>query len=1114
MFSKKFLLFRIFLLLLWFLYKLKSLIIISFAILIVLIGFMWIISFVAYLLNMAFKPLIPYNRDVVFFENFRISEKQDLYKWYKKAENKLLFFYELQKDVKGWFISFNTDEDQIIYWRQIEDILKQLWDIYIFKNWISGEYKLTRIGTQKIRLITTLEDKEWNIKPMNIYNPFILQWGWIFINERKQEIKINKNLYKPYFNFEKGSDAEVLDWIKCEKGMISWNNIYQYWWEKWWFNLKIPKWVEKVGEYVKNFKEREKDLLDTYYKTVLDMYEDIDIDVDGSPKDILVCSDEVIKINYYLKNPKNEDIFEKYTQYWMVCFEIWNIYSTLNEKDSWRIPLHSIKIWTSPDITVSLNIYNLITLHNKIKDEKAKKKFEERYKVKIEENKKYYNFLRYYKANWLDLKRVFDIWKIKEANYFYKENKLVVDWRWDEKIIKTWYIKRWVNYTLWYEKDISEWKISKIEDVPFEQPITRENIYFWYLNALLFWNLNFDKDELIQIAKWSPNYVINIGSLRDKDYYNYYIRKILYDKKMEEEKNWFKNFFFSTNVSIEEFFKWTKIIKKECKITWLPSFTSSLSKSYQEIDKISISPLFTFFTLPPKKVEKTDVVTEKYFKTEFENIDVLFDLNKIKDANERIKEILNSKYIEEKFTKDDFFDPDALGYIIASDVVRKQVINFLTDVFTNEETYKKYRERYKEDYLLKIVYHTFLVWHSTLHENEKSWIEKIKETTSATVKIVSNIITLNIDWASEEIALAGTSKFYKECINNNQIWNNFLNDQSVMKDIINKKNNIIYWRNYLKYIWNWIIDFWNKEAEKENQKVDKAACENAVVNAYVFIKSLDDLKKRLKELENFKETYQTRYFSIINWLIKPEYVYHNTFLYKMGEQYYFKNYPREILYKDEYLIIRWINIFDKENKEIIEGKWYTLSEEYYAYWDVSDEFIKDIKNIDCKKLLEEWWLPVNNANISKCELWKKALKKLFDSWMMLSQAKTYLKTLLETRREWELLQVFYNYGVAWYCTWYVQKKYPEINFRWHAKQRCENAREKWWEVIYNPDKVWPGAVVIRDWWEYWHVWIVKKINKEKWTLIVDNMNWKWLFIQSFNEVSIRDKWFKCYIKIR
>jgi len=70
-----------------------------------------------------------------------------------------------------------------------------------------------------------------------------------------------------------------------------------------------------VGEYVKNFKEREKDLLDTYYKTVLDMYEDIDIDVDGSPKDILVCSDEVIKINYYLKNPKNEDIFEKYTQY-------------------------------------------------------------------------------------------------------------------------------------------------------------------------------------------------------------------------------------------------------------------------------------------------------------------------------------------------------------------------------------------------------------------------------------------------------------------------------------------------------------------------------------------------------------------------------------------------------------------------------------------------------------------------------------------------------------------------------------------------------------------------------------------------------------------------------
>jgi len=38
------------------------------------------------ILNLAFKPIIPYNRERVYFENFIVSDKNNLFKRYKKEK--------------------------------------------------------------------------------------------------------------------------------------------------------------------------------------------------------------------------------------------------------------------------------------------------------------------------------------------------------------------------------------------------------------------------------------------------------------------------------------------------------------------------------------------------------------------------------------------------------------------------------------------------------------------------------------------------------------------------------------------------------------------------------------------------------------------------------------------------------------------------------------------------------------------------------------------------------------------------------------------------------------------------------------------------------------------
>ena len=1045
----------------------------------------WVLIAIYAILNLAFKPIIPYNRERVYFENFIVSDKNNLFKRYKKEKkewdiyNYLIRYY---RDVK----KKNKDYDQLIYWRQIEDLLKELSEVYILKNWISWKYKLTKMKSDTIRLISIIEEDD-KIKPINLFNPFLLKDAWIFIEkEKKWHYDLQRWRYDVYFNVK--NDIKYI-WSICKDDIFLRNKKYTYLWKTWYFNLAMPK-DRKPNDpkksFVEEYIEENRSLMNAYFRTLDSIYKDID--KDKWPKKITICNYDPVKMSNYILDPsKKEAKFERYNLYGLVCFEISNVYSELKEEDSWVTSSFLTKIWYSPDITVSLRVYelNFFLTKKMFKNEELKKRFEKAYEKKIKQNRKYVKFLFYHKLPYWDLLEVW--WNIK---FEFKTDRhwFIFTWK------KEWYTERMSNFRLliddWRRRTMKKW---------FFQPIIRENIYFWYLNILLFWELKPNIEDMIKQARKKPNFLINYWSLKDKDYYNYHIRWILKDleerKKRELEINWVeKEEIEKINYTdINFFIKWSIIVDEEkasvlkdlfdskiiniknehtkCIIRNLPNYSISFADSYREMLIVWINPIYTFFQ-KPKKISNSDIYISEYFKTEYENIDKLFDFERIKDPKEKLTELLDSDYLEKKLEEDRMFAVNWYWFLFNNEQEKDRIRSMIQNLII-----KYYEIKSKEeDYLYDLSYNLLTA------NNKSSFVKQC---------IIDNLLHIN---NKDSLDINRDSELIK---------------QEIYK-ILKTKAWTFYHSNAVKYYFSKAVNsllytvLWSEEALNEIIDAERKKCINWITNTYSLVSSFVELRDNLYDLVEFKETKQVKHFTVLNWLIREDYASNLFDFLKNIES------PEDFL-MDDYFIIKWINILDEEYKD---KYWDSLEIWYHEFWEVTEKFIKKIDWIDCIELLKKEKIDVNQSNISICERWKKAILKYLKSWVSLSQAKRYLTWLIKEKKENYLYAIFNNYWLPWQCTRYVQWRYPEINFAWNAKERCDNARRKWWDVIYNSEKVWNWAVIIRDWGKYWHVAIVEDVYKDKWKILIKEMNWKWEFIESDRIAPIKSSHFKCYIKIR
>ncbi len=99
--------------------------------------------------------------------------------------------------------------------------------------------------------------------------------------------------------------------------------------------------------------------------------------------------------------------------------------------------------------------------------------------------------------------------------------------------------------------------------------------------------------------------------------------------------------------------------------------------------------------------------------------------------------------------------------------------------------------------------------------------------------------------------------------------------------------------------------------------------------------------------------------------------------------------------------------------------------------------------------------------------------------------------------KWSYTAPVSNWFFKWQCTWYVAINadwaFPYINknrqfksWRWDAKQRFANARNAWFITSSRPS-VW--AIMVIGWWRYWHVTIVKQVDRKNHRILVQWMNY-------------------------
>jgi len=1085
-----------------------------------------IIIIIYWLLTFFFQPLVPYNKQDVLFESFLVSKKQNYYKEYVKNYEKICKRSFYQNLTFTWLKTYTWDnnlcknpmnltpvnssaewwlsnKEKLIKWATIEKIAEQLSKIMIFKNWISWKYNLTRINTNKIKLVAV--DKNNQLDTVNIYNPFLLSDSWIFISNDNLDWWIkykNKILNQSRYtlDFQDNSEQQLFSkiynidnsknwWLEYENYKFNNNLRFKY---KIFIPPSIKNSYKLIGQYITNFKKQYQSIIYSSYNNIVKAYSKIK--EKWWPKKITICNDKLIKIPYFIKNTIAKDWnayawnyndIEKYNQYWLVCITINNIYSKLNKQNSWKTSSFVVKLWQAVDLDVSINVYNLDYIYKNILSKynnKIKNRFLKRYKTQLKENYKTIYMLKWYMRN--------ESIKANYLNFKYDKNTKTITYTlanqwslWDRHKI-TFIKKRQLNY--WLSEIQIDRRSSRVSNEYkterwYWNDFTIENLYFSYLNNLLF---NIGKKNILQDLDEQPQYLFNFWNLYDKNSFNFYYWYLVNQKIIQnQDTNSFWNIFSLNNndkskLSIENFYNyWEKslgnsntyynqVIKpyKLPALKWDNALSLSMFNVDREIEQIWISPLFMFFQTPLWNNKKKQEF-KKYYRTEFENFSYLFDLNKFKRLYKNIYKLLKTNYIKSRFNTNlstNFeledskwlarlykgYNTDSKIKIIANYIDNKRQINTMLKNYINKQLTG------------------WTIWQNTAID--------------ITTQILADNNYLKSYWCNYNL---------KKTVD-------FLKNKEINKTFYK----IDWWKNFGN---NVLCYLWNSNACKQQQIVKLAKCGNGIFKLYSFIQHTLKIKLYLQDLVNFKETHRIKNFTLLNTVFNKSYLFNHSYLTN-------KSFASEYI-SNNYFRIIWINIFDKNKiKEFTKN----ITLQTYNYGKVTNEFIDEIRNINCKKLLQKNNINVNQWNINICERGKIALVKYFKSGISLSEAKKYLEWLNKSWKQEQVFQILINYWLAWQCTWFVQWQYPEINFGWNAKDWCNNATKKWWPVIYNVNNVWTGAVIVRDFWKYWHVWIVKKIDRKNKRLLINDMNWEWPFIETYHWMQLYHPDFECYIKIR
>ena len=111
------------------------------------------------------------------------------------------------------------------------------------------------------------------------------------------------------------------------------------------------------------------------------------------------------------------------------------------------------------------------------------------------------------------------------------------------------------------------------------------------------------------------------------------------------------------------------------------------------------------------------------------------------------------------------------------------------------------------------------------------------------------------------------------------------------------------------------------------------------------------------------------------------------------------------------------------------------------------------------------------------------------------------------RTYWYKPNVF-NGFYRWQCTRFVAiKKFPYINR--HRQKKLWNGNAKWWYYhakikwykVWHTPKIW--AIIVLNYWYYWHVAIVKKIDWRHRKILVEEMNYLWIYIVTYRWIPMK-----------
>jgi len=200
-----------------------------------------------------------------------------------------------------------------------------------------------------------------------------------------------------------------------------------------------------------------------------------------------------------------------------------------------------------------------------------------------------------------------------------------------------------------------------------------------------------------------------------------------------------------------------------------------------------------------------------------------------------------------------------------------------------------------------------------------------------------------------------------------------------------------------------------------------------------------------------------------------------------------------------------------ETVELLSRKFHINIEDILDANGLSDKYYKFDK-------WDEVFIPMSEEQYKK--LFSKYNKKTKKTYITNPSIATYYK-------KWNIVTKYRyrpnitNWFYRWHCTRYVAiKKFPYITvnkqkklWNWNARYWYKNAKVAGYSVWQIP-KVW-SIVVISVWWARyyyaWHVGIVKRVDRAKKMLLIEEMNYLWKYIVTQRWIPMNKKIIIWYI---